>query len=88
MIIDPTLKKERAAILGSRACGQLLEPDHHGCDADHGHDGLGSLVVAGGDATEVFDLVDKTFDQMALLVELGIVRDGLAARAVRGDYGP
>ncbi len=70
-----------------RACGQLAQPDHHAGDADHGHEGLGGFVVTRGDATEVFDLVDKAFDQMALLVEVGIVRDGLGARAVRGDHG-
>ncbi len=62
-----------------RACGQLSEPDHHAGDADHGHEGLGGLVVAGGDTTEMFDLVDEAFDEMALLVEVGIVRDGLGA---------
>jgi len=71
----------------TRACGQLSEPDHHAGDADHGHEGLGGFVVTRGDATEVFDLVDKAFDEMALLVEVGIVRDGLGAGTVRGDHG-
>ena len=35
----------------------------------------------------MFDLVDETFDEVAFLVELGIVRDGLGAGAVRGDHG-
>ena len=35
----------------------------------------------------MFDLVDETFDEVAFLVELGIVRDGLGAGAVRGDRG-
>ena len=76
-----------AARCRSRSCGQLSEPDHHAGDADHGHEGLGGFVVARGDAAEVFDLVDEAFDQMTLLVELGIVGDGLGAGAVRGDHG-
>ena len=35
----------------------------------------------------MFDLVDKAFDEMALLVEVGIVRDGLGAGTVRGVHG-
>ena len=35
----------------------------------------------------MFDLVDKVFDEMALLVELGIVCNGLGAGAFRGDHG-
>ena len=71
----------------TRPCGQLSEPDHHAGDADHGHEGLGGFVVTRGDATEVFDLVDKAFDEVALLVQVGIVRDGLGAGTVRGDHG-
>ena len=79
------LSESRSAAI--RACGQLSEPDHHAGDADHGHEGLGGFVVTRGDATEVFDLVDKAFDQMTLLVQVGIVRDGLGAGTVRGDHG-
>ena len=71
----------------TRFCGQLPEPDHHAGDAYHGQEGLGGFVVARGDAAEVFDFVDEAFDQMAFLVELGIVSDDPSARAVGGDNG-
>lgn len=70
----------------ARSCGQLPEPDHHGGDADHRQEGLSGFVVARRDAAEVFDFVDKAFDEMAFLVEVGIVGGSLSAGAVRRDH--
>ncbi len=64
-------------VVPTRSCGQLPEPDHHGGDADHRQEGLGGFVVARRDAAEVFDFVDKAFDEMAFLVEVGIIGLGL-----------
>src|SRR5512145_593027 len=44
-------------------------------------------VVAGGDATEVFELVEASLDAVASFVENGIVRDRGFARAAGWDDG-
>ena len=36
---------------------------------DHGEEVLGELVVTGGDATEVLELAEEAFDQIAVTVE-------------------
>jgi hypothetical protein len=42
---------------------------------------VGGLVVAGGDASPGFQLVDQTLDGVPLFVEVGVVADGPAALA-------
>ena len=52
----------------------------------HGHVGGGGFFVACGDAAEVFDFVDETFDEVSFLVKFGVVRHGLRPRRVGGDH--
>ena len=49
-------------------------------------EGLGELVVAGSDATEVFDFDKEPLDPVTLPVEKGIVRDQTLAGAFGGDH--
>ena len=48
---------------------------------------MGGFVIAGGDAAKVFDFIDEALDQMAFLVEFGVMGEGLSAGAVSGDHG-
>ena len=49
-------------------------------------EGLGELVVAGSDTTEVFDFVKEPFDPIALPIEKDIMRDRTLAGAFGGDH--
>ena len=49
-------------------------------------EGLGELVVAGSDTTEVFDFVKEPLDPIALAVKEGIVRDRTLTGAFGGDH--
>ncbi len=46
---------------------------------DEGEKGEGVFLVAGGDATKVFKLVEEAFDAIALGVFIFIIRNGLDA---------
>jgi hypothetical protein len=46
------------------------------------------FLVACRDAAVLLDLVDEALDQMALLVEVLVVRNRLRACGVGGDHGP
>src|SRR5438045_2805492 len=39
------------------------------------------------DATEVLDFVDEPLDQVAVLIDVFVVGDGLRSRAARWDHG-
>jgi hypothetical protein len=54
---------------------------------ESGEEGFAQLVVAGGNATEVFDLVEKAFHAVAFLVEGFVLRELFAAGAHRGNDG-
>lgn len=40
---------------------------------DEGEEGRGEFIVAGGDPSELFEFVEKAFDEIAFLVEVGVV---------------
>ena len=44
-------------------------------------------VVAGGDAAPVLEPFEHAFDEVPLLVEFGVVRDGFLAAGAAGDAG-
>jgi len=47
----------------------------------------GSAIVAGCEASEVFEFVEATLDEVAGFVEFDVVRDGYFARASGGNDG-
>lgn len=47
----------------------------------------GELVVSGGDAPEVFDLVEEAFDQIAVFVERGVKASPLGGCGAAWDDG-
>ena len=56
-------------------------PQHDACEVDEGEVVGWQSVVAGGEATEVLELVEASFDAVSELVDDRIVGDGLLARA-------
>ena len=58
----------------------LFEPDCDGGEFDEAHEVGEQLVVAGCDAAELFELVEEALDDVALLVEFGVI--GTLERAV------
>jgi hypothetical protein len=50
---------------------QRFEPDGDSGEFNEAHEVGEELVVAGGDAPELFELVEEAFDEVALLVEVG-----------------
>ena len=66
-----------AAGLGRRLISS--QPDTNGRELDHGHVIRGQLVVARGDAAEVFDLVEEALHEVARLVEIGAEADRVLA---------
>ena len=63
----------------------MSEPEPCGREGDGGEEVAGQLVVAGGDAAEVLELVEEAFDEVALPVH-GFVDGALdLAGPVRGD---
>src|SRR3954447_26614686 len=75
---------------GVRACIQLrstgapaevFDPDHRGAKVEAGEVALGGLVVPGGDPSPGLQPVDRAFDGVPFLVQIGVVADGPAARA-------
>ncbi len=50
----------------------MSEPEASGCEGDCREEVCGELVVACGDAAEVFELVEEALDEIALAVEFGI----------------
>ena len=54
---------------------------------DGGSEAGVGLVVASGDAAELLEALEEVLDQMAPLVDLGVVRDGRRAICLRWDDG-
>lgn len=48
-------------------------------------EGFGELVIAGGDAAEVFELIEEALDAVALTVELFVEGQAATARRERRD---
>jgi hypothetical protein len=57
----------------------MPEPQSNGSEGDGGEEVSCELVVAGGDASEVFDLVEEALDEVARLVEIGAEADRVLA---------
>jgi hypothetical protein len=54
----------------------LIDPeDDGGGDADGGHEGVGASVVAGVDATPIFEPAEHILDLVSLAIERLVVRD-------------
>ncbi len=51
-----------------------MEPDCDSGEFDEAHEVFEELVVTGRDAAELFELIEEALDDVALLVEFGVVR--------------
>jgi PAS domain S-box-containing protein len=65
----------------------IAEPNPRCSKLDHGEVVSGELLVARGDAPEVFDLVEETLDAIAQAIKRRAEGVGLVAVAAIGDYG-
>jgi hypothetical protein len=65
----------------------LGQPYHGGGKGEEGAEGGESFFASHGDSAEALDLVDEAFDEMALLVEIAIVRDGAGSGGIAWDHG-
>ena len=65
----------------------MSDPKSCGNESDGGEEVSGELVVAGGDAAEVFEFVEEALDEVALAVELGIDGSLPLAVALGRDVG-
>ena len=66
----------------------MSDPETGGGEGDGGEEVSCELVVARGDASEVFELVEEAFDEVALSVERGIDRALDLAVLLGRDVGP
>jgi len=74
------------AALHSRSCGHSPEPYHSTDQTEHRQVRQCGFLVARGNAAVVLDLVNEPLDQIAFLVQMLVVRDGLRSRAARWDH--
>jgi hypothetical protein len=58
----------------SRFCGHLSEPQDDGGESDDGEVVARGFLEAGGDASELLELGEAAFDEMALGVEVAVER--------------
>src|SRR4051794_37449392 len=75
-------------VLGmARACTQKLsrEPENSHDNHPGGAEGVGALVVAGGEGTVLLAASDEVFDQVAAAVEVAIEGTGAVLGAELGD---
>ena len=96
-VIPKTAAGDKSPILLSRlgaksvsALGRGLimsEPESDRCDCNGGEEVASELVVARGNSTEVFDLVEEALDKVALAVEFGIDRALDLAVSLGRDLG-
>src|SRR5260370_19976889 len=71
----------------SRFCGQLSQPEDGCGDGDDGEIVVGSFFEAGGDASELLELAEAAFEEMAWGVEMGVERVLARSRRIVGDDG-
>src|SRR5215471_5661677 len=71
----------------TRFCGHSSHPDHEAGYGDEGSKGCDGFVIACGDTPKVLNLVDEELDEMTLLVEMPIVRNGARTAGFGGDDG-
>ena len=65
----------------------LFKPDGDSSEFNEAHEVDEQLVISGGDATELFELVEEALDDVALLVEVGVVGTLDLAVSFRRDDG-
>ncbi|MFO1153250.1 MAG: alcohol dehydrogenase catalytic domain-containing protein [Rhodospirillales bacterium] len=83
-----TEREDAAQVLNALGCGLIMsEPESDGSEGDGGEEVAGEFVVAGGDTSEVFELVEEAFDKVAVAVEAGIDRAANPDVALRWDVG-
>ena len=70
-----------------RACLQSQQPDKDAGDVDHGHEVAVEILRVSGNPSELFDPIEETFDEVAVLVPVAIIFALLDAVVVRGDDG-
>src|SRR5437660_12258007 len=79
--------QRRHAASQTRLNRHSTHPDHSTCDVDECEEVNCSAVEAGGEASEVLELIEAAFDAIAFLVESSVMRDRNLARAGRRDDG-
>ena len=70
----------------TRQCSRILSDEESGDEADRSEEGFGELVVAGGEAAKLFELVEESLDAVATAVAFLVVRWFSAARAHRWNH--
>jgi hypothetical protein len=65
----------------SRPCSRISDDQESGDEVDGGAEGFGQLVVACGDAAELFELIEEALDAVAPPIEALVVGEFLAAGA-------
>ena len=66
----------------------MAQPEDDGCsDADGREEGVGASVVAGVDASPVFEAAEHDLDLVALAVQLSVMRDSDLAVGLGRDAG-
>ncbi len=71
----------------ARSCGHLSHPDQEAGYGNEGSIGCDGFVIACGDTAKVLNLVDEELDEVTLLIEIPIVRNGAGTAGVRGNDG-
>ena len=71
----------------SRSCEQLPEPKHGSGECDDGEVVSGGFLEALRDTSEVFELAEAAFDEVALGIEIPVEGMPLAAGRVVGHDG-
>jgi hypothetical protein len=76
--ISPSNPKSQVYVpIRTRSCGHSPYPYHSADQEEHGQIRQCRFLVSCRNPTIVLDLVDEAFDQVALLVEVLVVRNGL-----------
>ncbi|WP_237480039.1 hypothetical protein [Lichenibacterium dinghuense] len=57
----------------------LSEPDRHGCELREAHDVCGQLVLSGGNAPELLDLLDEAVDSVTCPIDVFAVGASMLA---------
>ena len=73
--------------MGHRLCSRIIDYDKSGYQVESGKEGFAQLVIAGGNAPEVFDLVEEALDKVAMAVKVLVVMELFTPRADWRNYG-
>ena len=69
----------------ARACSQSSQPDESTREMNERQERLGEFVIARGDASELLDPAEETFDQVAVLVDVAIEESLIESVGARRD---